>query len=143
VQAAREKNITILCNADSCSINADYDRLKQVFFNVLSNAVKYTDKGSITIRGVLPPSPEQTRAMQASLNDTRYTITVADTGIGIPNQDLSRIFDRFYRTDKSRARNTGGEGLGLAIAAAIVKAHNGVITACSPPEGGSIFCVKL
>jgi signal transduction histidine kinase len=110
-------------------INADYDRLKQVFINLLSNAVKYTDAGGITI-GI-----EKAEAI--------LKITVTDTGIGIPEEDLPHIFERLYRSDKSRARSTGGAGIGLSIAAAIASAHGGSISVTSQNGKGSVFTVIL
>jgi signal transduction histidine kinase len=127
--AAGEKGIEIRLSLRESPINADYDRLKQVFINLLSNAVKYTDKGSIRI--VIEKA------------DAHWDVAVSDTGIGIPRSDLPYIFDRFYRSDKSRNRGTGGAGIGLAIAAAIVAAHGGTISAESPDTGGSLFLVHL
>ncbi|MFP3089706.1 ATP-binding protein [Treponema sp. TIM-1] len=129
--AAHEKGIALQLHLIESPINADYDRLKQVFMNLLSNAVKYTDSGSITV------SIEQ--------GPLHWDIIVADTGIGIPEKDLPHIFERFYRTDKSRNRSTGGAGIGLAIAAAIVSAHGGTISVESTSgEGtGSLFRVRL
>jgi signal transduction histidine kinase len=127
--AAGEKGIKIKLNLRESPINADYDRLKQVFINLLSNAVKYTDKGSITV--------------SIEKGDRNWDVAVSDTGIGIPQSDLPYIFDRFYRSDKSRNRGTGGAGIGLAIAAAIVAAHHGTISAESPSAGGSLFRVRL
>jgi signal transduction histidine kinase len=126
--AAHEKKIAI--NTDLCEspINADYDRLKQVFINLLSNAVKYTDKGSITI------------AVKKGVKN--WSVSIADTGIGIPENELPYIFERLYRSDKSRNRSTGGAGIGLAIAAAITAAHEGVIAAESNGSG-STFRVEL
>ena len=124
-QAAREKGVEILLNAKETIITADYDRLKQVFINLLSNAVKYTDKGSITI------SAEAANETSAS----RCLVSIADTGIGIPQNDLPHIFERFYRSDKSRRRSTGGAGIGLTIAAAIVRAHGGTIEVKSGSTG--------
>jgi signal transduction histidine kinase len=126
--AARKKNINILLIFIPSPINADYDRLKQVFINILSNAVKYTEQGNITIS--IEPSPKNWR------------ICITDTGIGIPPDDLPHIFERLYRTDKSRNRNTGGAGIGLSIAAAIVSAHGGTIKAESN-NGGTTFQVEL
>jgi signal transduction histidine kinase len=126
--AAYKKGITIRLNLIPSPINADYDRLKQVFINLLSNAIKYTDQGNIII------------SIQPSLKNR--LISIADTGIGIPPEDLSRIFEHLYRTDKSRNRNTGGAGIGLAIAAAIVSAHGGTIRAESS-NSGTTFQVEL
>lgn len=144
---AREKGIAInlkLRESPGTSvplITADYDRLKQVFINLLSNAVKYTDRGGISIsleetaHGVFTPG-------KGSEANSRFCIYFSDTGIGIPKEDLPRIFERFYRSDKSRSRSTGGSGIGLAIAAAIVRAHGGTITAESG-AAGSVFRVCL
>jgi signal transduction histidine kinase len=129
--AALEKNIAINLNLAESLINADYDRLKQVFINLLSNAIKYTDAGSVTV------SVAKTDVPGAS-----WEVTIADTGIGIPESDLPHIFERFYRTDKSRNRSTGGAGIGLTIAAAIVHAHGGTITAASNGRG-SVFKILL
>ena len=87
--------------------------------------VKYTDRGGVAI-----------------MVDGN-TVTVADTGIGIPAEDLPHIFERFFRSDKSRSRTSGGSGIGLAVAAAIVRAHGGVISAESVPESGSVFRVQF
>jgi signal transduction histidine kinase len=124
-----EKGVLVSLAAKETIIFADEDRLKQVFVNLLSNAVKYTDKGSIEV----------------SLNCTAdgCTVSVADTGIGIPENDLSRVFERFFRSDKSRSRTTGGAGIGLAIAQAIVAAHGGKIEAASKMGQGSVFSVFL
>ncbi|GHV62592.1 sensor histidine kinase [Spirochaetia bacterium] len=123
-------------------IYADYDRLMQVFINLLSNAVKYTDHGSITIR--LNPT-----AQRGNKNGRpAWEVIVKDTGIGIPAEELPRIFERFYRSDKSRIRNSGGAGIGLTIAAAIIAAHGGSITVNSITaedggDHGSAFRVLL
>ncbi|MDR1566280.1 MAG: HAMP domain-containing histidine kinase [Treponema sp.] len=111
------------------SICADYDRLKQVLINLLSNAVQYTDEGTITVR--------------LEKREAAWSITVSDTGIGIAREELPRIFERLYRTDKSRSRNTGGAGIGLTIAAAIVRAHGGTISAESEIRRGSAFTLTL
>ncbi|MDR2185782.1 MAG: HAMP domain-containing histidine kinase, partial [Treponema sp.] len=126
--AVDAKGINLITRLVPCPINADYDRLKQVFINLLSNAVAYTDEGSITI--ALEPFAAGRR------------ISVADTGTGISPEDLPHIFERLYRADKSRNRNSGGAGIGLAIAAAIVSAHGGTITAESN-AGGTTFYVEL
>jgi len=128
--SAAEKGISINLNLRESRITADHDRLKQVFMNILSNAVKYTDSGSITV----------------SVNETdnaHWEVVIADTGIGIAEPELPLIFERFFRSDKSRSRSTGGAGIGLSIAAAIVHAHGGSISAHSGEGGGSVFRVTL
>jgi signal transduction histidine kinase len=119
---AAEKGIAVNLNLTEGVVTADYDRLKQVFVNILSNAVKYTDSGAITI------SMKKTENAQCET-------AVSDTGIGIPQSDLPHIFERFYRADKSRSRSTGGAGIGLTIAAAIVRAHGGTIEVKSGATG--------
>jgi signal transduction histidine kinase len=130
--SAREKGITIELHTQETIITADYDRLKQVFVNLLSNAVKYTDSGGITIT---------TEAVNESPGP-QCIVLVADTGIGVPEDDLPHIFERFYRSDKSRNRSTGGAGIGLAIAAAIVRAHGGIIEAKNG-KSGTVFSVAI
>ena len=136
--AAREKGITINLNLRESVVTADYDRLKQVFVNILSNAVKYTDGGSITIT-IEEPASSGARGMDCGAKGmdcgVQGEVTVADSGIGIAEEDLPHIFERFYRSDKSRSRSTGGSGIGLAIAAAIVQAHGGTIGAESGGKG--------
>jgi signal transduction histidine kinase len=129
----REKGIALIPDIESCRVTADYNRMKQVFINLLSNAAKYTNAGTITLRS-RPLSPGPAGSCE---------VTLADTGIGIDAADLPRIFERFYRSDKSRNRQTGGAGIGLAIAAAIVEAHGGTITAESGNGGGSVFRVVI
>jgi signal transduction histidine kinase len=124
---SREKGITLTLRTTNGArvIWADYDRIKQVFINVLSNAVKYTDRGGIVV------------------TVDKNEVTVADTGIGIDAEDLPHIFERLYRSDKSRSRTSGGRGIGLAIAAAIVRAHGGIISAESVSDCGSTFRIQL
>lgn len=109
---------------------ADRDRLAQVITNLVRNAVNNTLDGGII-------------SVEAVLSGDRVAITVSDTGIGMEPADLKRIFDRFYRTDQSRARDTGGSGLGLAIVRDLVTAMGGSIGADSVPGRGSVFHVWL
>jgi signal transduction histidine kinase len=127
--AAAAKGISINTELTEAPVIADYDRMKQVFINLLSNAVKYTDQGGITVT--------------VKLREGGWLISIADTGIGIPEADLPHIFERFYRSDKSRSRNTGGAGIGLSIAAAIIEAHGGSITVESNPPAGTVFLIEL
>jgi signal transduction histidine kinase len=123
--AAGQKGLSLNLELETQPLYGDYDRLGQVFGNILSNAIKYTDSGAVTIR------------------NTGREVTIADTGIGINAACLPHIFERFYRTDASRARSTGGSGIGLTIAAALVKAQGGAISAESTPGQGSVFRVKV
>ncbi|MEX2551426.1 MAG: ATP-binding protein [Actinomycetota bacterium] len=97
--------------------------------NLLENAVVYTSAGSISV----------------SLRDTGrdFEVTVADTGVGIPTSDLERIFERFYRVDRARSRDTGGTGLGLSIVRHVVEVHGGTVNATSELGHGSTFTVRL
>lgn len=112
------------------TLQADSDRLTQVLRNLVRNAVAHTDAGDrITIT---------TRA-----RDDRLQITIADTGPGIPPDQLETIFQRFHRLDHSRSRDRGGSGLGLAVARAITEAHGGHIHAESGPSQGATFRIEL
>jgi heavy metal sensor kinase len=112
------------------TVQGDPDGLRQVFFNLLDNAVKYTSQGgNVMVRGLV--------------EDNQIVIEVADTGIGIPCESLSRVFDRFYRVDKSRSRELGGTGLGLSISKALVERHGGRIEVESALGKGSTFRVVL
>ncbi len=111
-------------------VMADEARLAQVFLNLLDNAVKYTpDGGRVTVTAV------------AQDRSVRFDIT--DTGIGIPPEDLSRIFERFYRVDKARSRDLGGTGLGLSIVKHIVHAHGGEVWVSSVVGKGTTFSFTL
>jgi signal transduction histidine kinase len=109
---------------------ADRDRLAQVLMNLVRNSIAYTPEGGIV-------------SIEAVAADGAVEIAVADTGIGIEAAELPRIFDRFYRTDSSRSRATGGFGLGLAISRDLVEAMSGTIEVSSEPGVGSRFTVRL
>jgi two-component system phosphate regulon sensor histidine kinase PhoR len=116
-------------DADARTIEADPAKLHDVLRNLVENAVHYT--------------PEDGRIDIASrANGTNFVLSVADTGPGIPPGDLTRVFERFYRVDKSRAR-PGGTGLGLAIVKHLVQVMDGEVWAENRPEGGALFSVKL
>ncbi|HMQ30674.1 MAG TPA: ATP-binding protein [Chloroflexaceae bacterium] len=118
----------------------DEDRIGQVLLNLLHNAVKFTSAGgSVVIRtGLAPADPEGPQGAGPWL-----LVSVSDTGIGIPAQDLPRIFERFYKVDRSRTRNAGGTGLGLAIAKHLVEGHGGRLWADSAEGRGSTFSFTL
>ena len=111
-------------------VTGDRSRLEQVMMNVVGNAIKYTpDGGTITV--------------DAGLRGRRAWIEVSDTGIGIPEQDRERIFDRFYRVDKARSRESGGTGLGLSIAREIVLRHHGSIALTDHEGPGTTVRIVL
>ncbi|MBE9048899.1 two-component sensor histidine kinase [Nostocales cyanobacterium LEGE 11386] len=111
-------------------LRADANLLKQAVINLLSNALKYTPAGGKV-------------QLRLFIQSHRAVIQVEDNGIGIPPNDLPHIFDRFYRVDTVRSRQTGGFGLGLAIAQQIIQAHQGQITVKSFPSQGSTFQIDL
>jgi signal transduction histidine kinase len=112
-----------------------------VFINLLSNAVKYTGSGGITV-SIEKQGEKQAERKERKPGRTAWDVVVADTGIGIRDEDLPHIFERFYRSDKSRNRGSGGAGIGLSIAAAIAAAHGGAIRAESGAPG-AVFRVSL
>jgi len=128
---AGSKNITLTLRSNTpITMVGDKGRLRQLFLNLVDNAVKYTPSGgSVTL------------ALERQGNEAVFE--VSDTGIGIPQTELGKIFDRFYRVDKARSRELGGTGLGLSIAKWIVELHRGSITVTSEPQKGSTFTVHL
>ena len=115
---------------NSVWIEIDTDKMTQVIDNILNNAIKYSpDGGKITVT--------------MKTTDDQMILSISDQGLGIPKEDLPKIFDRFYRVDKARSRAQGGTGLGLAIAKEIVKQHNGFIWAKSEYGKGSTFTIVL
>jgi len=123
------------------AVRADPDRLAQVFTNLLDNALKHSPAGGEILAAAQAVSEPPARPGQSTRSFAQ--VTVADSGPGIPPEDLSRIFERFYQVDKSRAAGQGGAGLGLAIAKEIVEAHDGSIRAESQPGEGAKFIVLL
>ncbi|MBI5305070.1 MAG: HAMP domain-containing protein [Chloroflexi bacterium] len=122
-------------------VNADTDQVWRVFINLVDNAIKFTPHGG-NVRVELTAAPNA--SFRQWLGPEHWVVaSVCDTGIGIPVEDLPRIFDRFYRSDKARARATGGAGLGLAIVKSIVDAHAGKIWAESEPGKGTQIHVAL
>jgi heavy metal sensor kinase len=111
-------------------IEGDPLRLKQIVVNLVDNAIKYTPPGGSVSVSTFP-------------QDGRVVLEVADTGIGIPKDATSQIFDRFYRVDKARSRQLGGTGLGLAIVKSICTAYNGAVSVKSDEGRGALFRVEL
>ena len=115
-------------------IMADGTRLRQILWNVLSNAVKFTAEGGITFGVQVSPAEE---------NKVHLRFDIEDTGIGIPKEAQERVFERFYRVDKSRSKQTGGTGLGLAIVKHIVELHDAVLHLESEPGKGTTITVAF
>ncbi|MBT2662435.1 HAMP domain-containing histidine kinase [Bacillus sp. ISL-45] len=107
----------------------DKERMEQVFYNLLENAVKYSTEGEITIRSFTKKD--------------LVVVEICDTGEGIPKPELSRIWDRFYRVERSRGRKTGGTGLGLYVVKQIIEAHGGQIQVNSRLNEGTVFTIYL
>ena len=128
---AKDKDIEIVMDIgkEIPKIMADKDRLEQVIVNLVDNAIKYTNNGTVMI--------------YARKNGNMFQIDVEDTGIGIPEKDIPRIFERFYRVDKGRSRELGGTGLCLAIVKHIIQGHNGKIWVKSELGKGSTFSFSL
>jgi len=125
---SKKQSFQINIPSELPSVSADPERIAQAFSNLVDNAIKFTpEKGRIIVK--------------AQEIDNFIRIDVSDTGIGIAEEHLPRIFERFYRVDKARSREMGGTGLGLAIVKHIVQAHQGKITVKSQPEKGSTFSV--
>jgi len=122
--------LTFTATTDIPEIYADKDRIEQVLINILSNAIKYTPEGG------------KISVYSGKLYNDVY-IKIVDNGIGIPKEDLPRLFERFYRVDKARSRERGGTGLGLAIAKEIITAHEGTISIESEQGKGTEVTIKL
>jgi signal transduction histidine kinase len=127
----KEKDIKLVTNiTQNVYIYGDKDKIGRAIINIISNALKYTNPwGSVYV----------------SLNDAKndIKITIEDTGIGIDQKDLPYIFERFYRSDESRSRKTGGTGIGLTIAKTLIETHGGKITVESQKGRGTRFTVVL
>lgn len=129
---ADSKNIDIEFLSEDherAEIEGDSDRLRQILLNLMSNAVQYT------------PEEGEVKITVQEWEEKGYKVCVSDTGVGIKETELPRIFERFYRVDKARSRSSGGTGLGLAIVKHLVEAHHGEITVSSEETKGSQFCV--
>lgn len=127
---ARQKGVHLTCTGSQAFVAADRDKIGQVLINLMHNALKFTPSGG-------------TVSIATEVEHDRAVLTMRDTGCGIAPEHLPFIFERFYRADPSRTRETGGSGIGLAIALAIAKAHNGDIRVCSTVGEGSEFVLSL
>ncbi len=129
--AADKQKLTLTADiAQDIAFFADESKLSQVVYNLVDNAIKYTPEGghvAVTLKKIKGEA----------------VLTVQDDGIGIPAEDLPHIFDRFYRVDKARSRQSGGTGLGLSIVRQMVQLHGGTVKAEPAPEKGTLFTVSL
>ncbi|MDQ0197027.1 two-component system histidine kinase PnpS [Neobacillus ginsengisoli] len=127
---AKEIQIELISKQENVLIQGDVNRLKQVFINLIANAITYTPSGGF-VKVILLEHRETVR------------IHVKDSGVGIDKEEIPRIFERFYRVDRARSRNSGGTGLGLAIVKHLVEAHRGMINVRSDVGEGSEFIIEL
>jgi signal transduction histidine kinase len=126
----RAKGIAFERDARPVAVHADASRLEQIVDNLLSNALRYTDAGGAV-------------RLRVSRRGANAVLEVSDTGIGITPDELPRVFDRFWRSDRSRSRATGGSGIGLAVVRELVEAHAGDVEVESAPGRGTLFRVTL
>ncbi len=124
-----EKELGCIVKVESCKMYFDKVKLSQVIINIVKNAINYTDKGFVNISG--------------KIKNNKYIIKIEDSGIGIKNENLDKIFTRFYRVDTARSRDTGGSGLGLSISKNVVLKHGGKIDVKSVENQGSTFIITL
>ena len=128
--AAAEKNVTVSVTGDSGTAQGVPSLLYELIYNLVDNAIRYNkDGGSVTVS--IEEDTEQMR------------LCVADTGIGIPTEHQSQIFDRFYRVDKSHSKKSGGTGLGLSIVKHAVKYHRGTVSIDSEADKGTKISITL
>ncbi len=130
---AKNKNIKVFCGTGAESVilvNADKERIRQVLINLVDNSIKYNNEGGSTI-------------VHFIVSGSSVQIDVSDNGIGVDPKDIPRLFERFFRVDKSRSREQGGSGLGLAIVKHILEAHGKQIQVKSVPGDGSTFSFRL
>jgi two-component system phosphate regulon sensor histidine kinase PhoR len=124
-----EKGLKYIENIESCSMRVDKNKMGQVILNLVKNAITYTDSGEITVSGLIKGS--------------NYVLSIQDTGIGIVQSDVDKIFKRFYRVDAARSRDSGGSGLGLSICKNVVMKHGGNITVESVISKGTTFTIII
>ena len=128
---ADEKDVSIVtARSDGAAAAATPGEIHQILYNLMENAVKYNRRGGFV-------------RVSVDMGEETATITVEDNGIGIPAEDLPRVFERFYRVDKARSRAAGGTGLGLSIVRDTVSRRGGVVRAEGVPGGGTRFIVTL
>lgn len=130
LSAAQTREITIRCDGSAAVMNGNSTMLREVVYNLCENAVKYNVPGGFVQVNVAP-------------QEGQVVLTVFDSGIGIPKEHHDRIFERFYRVDKSRSKETGGTGLGLSIVKHVVQRHNGQLSMESEPGKGTRITARF
>ena len=128
--SAKAAGVTLAVEGEPATVAVPMSRLKELLFNLVGNGIKYSENGGSVITRV-------------RVQDGKAVISVADQGIGIPQEDQSRVFERFYRVEKGRARKNGGTGLGLAIVKHITQLYGGTVSLESEVGKGSTFTVTL
>ncbi len=118
--------VDLILTGDEMFVEGDQDKLKQVLYNLIDNAIKFSNRGG-------------TITVETNVKKNKLLVSVKDTGIGIPKESLSLIFDRFYKSDASRGKDKKGTGLGLAIVREIIRAHGENINVISTPDVGTEF----
>ena len=126
---AKDLDVTVKLPDDMPLVRCDVDRVRQILTNLIGNAIKFTDAGTVRVT--------------ADVKASAVAINVTDTGVGIPEAQLGRIFDEFVQVDQSLARRQGGTGLGLAIASRLARLMGGGISASSVLGSGSRFSLTL
>jgi two-component system phosphate regulon sensor histidine kinase PhoR len=127
---ARRQTVRADIAPEAAAVVADPAKLHDILRNLVENAVIYAPEGTTIV-------------VASRATSDRFLISVADEGPGIPDADLPRIFERFYRVDRARSREAGGTGLGLSIVKHLVGLHGGTVQAANRPEGGAVFTVTL
>lgn len=126
---AQEKGVDLTYDAaEGCVVRATKDEIHQVIYNLVDNAVKYSAGGAVQV--------------SLGIENGQVALSVADNGPGIPEEDLTRIFERFYRVDKARSRAAGGTGLGLSIVSDTMRRRGGTVEAVNRPQGGAVFTAR-
>ncbi len=126
----RQSHVDLVIAPDARTLVSDPAKLHDVLRNLVENAVNYSPEGGVIV-------------VEAAREARAVVLRVLDNGPGIPPADLARVFERFYRVDKSRSRAPGGTGIGLAIVKHLVELLGGTVTAGARPEGGAVFTVRL
>lgn len=135
--SAKRHEVTISLEGDECSLKGSAPELTELVYNLIDNSIRYNHSGGkVDVKLIADPGKDGGKYSGASA-----LLSVADTGIGIPEEHLSRIFERFYRVDKSRSKETGGTGLGLAIVKHVAERHNAKLEVESEPGRGTVIKV--